>query len=143
MVWITSLSRHIARTPAGAARYVARVWVGGRMSRTVLIVSANHRLTGVALRVLGRHRQRAWIFNPDDTPPARSRWRAGVVKPVARDLGAAIVEAARAVGATHVIPDEVVMFAAVAEVASALAPGVAFPSVSATDILRFDSKAEL
>jgi predicted ATP-grasp superfamily ATP-dependent carboligase len=113
------------------------------MSRTVLLVSANHRLTGVALRVLGRHRQPAWIFNPDDTPPARSRWRAGVINPDAPDLGDAIVEAARAVGATHVIPDEVAMFAAVADVTEALAPAVAFPSCSAADIMRFDSKAEL
>lgn len=112
------------------------------MPRTVLIVSQNHGLSGVALRVLGRHRQPVWIFTPDAaTRPARSRWRAGVVHPVASDLGASIVEAARTVGATHVVPDEVAMFAAVAEVATDLFPAVPFPSCSAAEVLRFDNKA--
>jgi len=109
--------------------------------RTVLVVSENHGLTAVALRVLGRSRQPAWIFAPNPaTVPARSRWRAGVVRPRAADAGAAIVEAARIAGATHVIPDDVAAFAAVAEVATELAPAVPFPSNSAADLLRLDDK---
>jgi hypothetical protein len=75
------------------------------MRRTVLIVSQNCPLTGVTLRVLGRSRQPAWIFAPDvATKQLRSRWRAGAVRPLASDLDVSIVEAARTVGATHIVP---------------------------------------
>src|SRR2546423_10161202 len=107
------------------------------MARTVLLVSGERLLTGSALRSLGCQRQPAWIFAPASTsgPPLRSRWCAGVVPPASDDLPADIVAAAEAVGATHVIPDTVDMFAAVTAVADELAPAVPFPC-SPVDVVR-------
>jgi hypothetical protein len=111
------------------------------MPRIVLLVSENRFFAGVALRTFGRFRQPAWVFSVGGVGSGvRSRWRAGVVRPESDELPAAIIEAARIVGATHVVPDSVDMFAEVAAIADELAPAATFPSCSATELLRYDDK---
>jgi hypothetical protein len=114
------------------------------MPRRVLLVSGEPLFAGLALWTFGRFREKVWLYPlwPVGAPRLRSRALAGVVPPIsAESVQDAVVAAARHVGATHIVPDDVPMFAAVAAAVDAVAPVTTFPSNNAAQLLAFDDKA--
>ncbi len=114
------------------------------MPRIVLLASGEHLFAGLALWTFGQFGQKAWLHAAwdDDGQRLRSRSLAGRVPPQnPEDIGASIVAAARAVGATHIVPDDVATFIAVAEIAEDAAPIRTFPSNTAKELLDIDDKA--
>lgn len=115
-------------------------------ARRILLVSDAERLGLEALQTLGLSGQRCWVLAPacQRSLLARSRWCRGFVELAGErftsDDGAAVVQAAAAIGATHIVPTGMAAFLAVARVREGLAPARSFPSPSEATLATLDDK---